>query len=129
VAYCDTIDPDSWSPGALIQTYFCGLQAAVTTPVAETFQSGQDTLAGLGEQASETIQHGQDAFSGAVQDVSDAANPLNLFGALAGASFGGLLAVAGVGVVAALAADQLLAGGVGTRAVLARFGGSGVSRR
>jgi hypothetical protein len=129
VAYCDTIDPDSWSPGALIQTYFCGLQAAVTTPLAETAQSGQDTLAGLGQTAAETVQHGQDVLGQLGEDVTDAANPLNLFGALAGASFGGLLAVAGVGVVAALAADQLLAGGVGTAAVLRRVsGGSRVSR-
>lgn len=125
MGYCDTVDPASWAPGSILQTYFCGISTAFTAPVAETVQHGQDVVGGLGSVAAETVQHGQTVVGGAVEDVSDAANPLNLFGALAGVSFGGVLAVAGVSVVAAVAADQLLAGGVGTAAVLRRVGMGG----
>lgn len=118
MGYCDNVDPNSWAPGALLQTYFCGVQTAFTGELSETVQHGQDVVGGLGTQAAETVQYGQEVVGGAVEDVTEAANPLNLFGGLAGATFGGVLAVVGLGIAGGLAADVVFTGGQGTAGVV-----------
>lgn len=107
-AYCQGVDPDSWAPGNLLGTWLCGVSQVVGTGAV---------------QLNDAAQHGQDVLGGVAEDVTEAADPGNL----AGAAFGGVIGLAtagavavGVGLVAALAADQVFAGGAGTKILFGR---------
>lgn len=92
------------------------LAAGAIDAVRDVFINGQNTVGGV-------FINGQDAVSGAVSDVSESAetvfNPLGLLGLGAGVSFGGVVAVVGLGVVTAVVADQLTTGGAGRAALFA----------
>lgn len=116
MAYCD-IPQDSY-----LWQYFCGIQAAFTGPAADVVTHGQDTVGGAVDDAKDAVLNGQNVIGGAVGDVADAANPLNLLGLGTGLGLGAVATAVGVGLVGAFAADQLLAGGAGTAALLKRAG-------
>lgn len=80
--------------------------------VGEVFTGGQQTLEDIANRAAETVERGQDIVSGSL-------NPLNFFGAAAGGTLTvGLFVVGG-----AFIADQTLAGGAWSRALLSRLAG------
>lgn len=110
--YCDDIDPDSWSPSNLVKTWFCGVNEVGTNV------------------ALPAVQGGQEAIQNVAEDVTEAANPLNLAGAGAGLAFGGVTAAAGalavaaaVGLGVAFGADYLFTGGQGTAFLARRVAG------
>ena len=110
MAYCDEPITDSWNPANLMRGYFCGVGSvvgAVSEPAVEIVTGAQSTIGGIAE------------------DVTDAANPANLAGAAAGAAAGAIATAVGIGLAAALAADWLVAGGSGTRALGAWVVGKG----
>jgi hypothetical protein len=104
-------------------TVFAGLQAVLLAPfqaVAAPFTSAA-TLGTAGAGVLTNVgTSGAEFWSGAVEDVTEAANPLNLLGFGAGISFGGVMAVTTLALFGAFAADQAFFAGVGTRSLVAR---------
>ena len=132
MGYCDEPIGDGWND--TLRTYFCGVREAFTGPASDVvtgaqdtvggvFTGAQDTLGGFGQDAVDVALGAQDTIGGAVEDVTEAANPLNLLGLGTGVGLGAVAAAVGVGLVGALAADQLLAGGQGTAALVRRVTG------
>jgi hypothetical protein len=95
---------------------FTGAQDAIES----IFLGGQGALVEVVDDAATTVQHGQDVVGGVAEEV---ANPFNLAGLGLGLGLGGTAVTIGAGLVAAFAADQLLAGGSGTTWLLRKVAG------
>jgi hypothetical protein len=100
----------------VVGSIFTGAQDAIES----VFLGAQNTLGGLGDDASAVVINAQDTIGGAVEEV---ANPLSLAGLGLGLGLGGTAVTIGAGLAAAFAADQLLAGGTGTTWLLRKVAG------
>lgn len=90
---------------AAVSGVFTGGQAAIRDTVTQTAGVVGGTVKGV------------------VDDVADAANPLNLAGAGLGLGLGGVFGVIGAGLLGGILVDTFFLDGAGTRALLAKVQG------